>query len=98
MSFLPLILIFAVFYLLIMRPQAKKQKELQRMLSELKKGDEVVTSGGIIGRVTGVKDTELVLQVQEGVRIRVLRSAITGKASAASTAAAGPEDKAAQKS
>lgn len=93
MSFLPLILIFAVFYLLIMRPQAKKQKELQRMLSELKKGDDVVTSGGIIGRVTGVKDTELVLQVQEGVRIRVLRSAITGKAPSASGPAAPAEDK-----
>ena len=98
MSFLPLILIFAVFYFLIMRPQAKKQKELQRMLGELKKGDEVVTSGGIIGRVTGVKDTELVLQVQEGVRIRVLRSAITGKAPSASSVASGADDKAAQKS
>ncbi len=97
MSFLPLILIFAVFYFLIMRPQAKKQKELQRMLGELKKGDDVVTSGGIIGRVTGVKDTELVLQVQEGVRIRVLRSAITGKAPTLSSAAPA-DDKAAQKS
>ena len=98
MSFLPLILIFAVFYFLIMRPQAKKQKELQRMLGELKKGDEVVTSGGIIGKITGVKDTELVLQVQEGVRIRVLRSAISGKAPTASSAASGTDDKAAQKS
>ena len=98
MSFLPLILIFAVFYFLIMRPQAKKQKELQRMLSEIKKGDEVITSGGIIGRVTGVKDTELVLQVQEGVRIRVLRSAISGKAAPASSVASGTDDKTAQKS
>ena len=98
MSFLPLILIFAVFYFLIMRPQAKKQKELQRMLSEIKKGDDVVTSGGIIGRVTGVKDTELVLQVQEGVRLRVLRSAISGKAASASSVASGSDDKTAQKS
>lgn len=98
MSFLPLILIFGVFYFLIMRPQAKKQKELQRMLGEIKKGDEVVTNGGLIGRVTGVKDTELVLQVQEGVRLRVLRSAISGKYSALSVAAAAADDKAAQKS
>ncbi|MCG5055808.1 MAG: preprotein translocase subunit YajC [Myxococcales bacterium] len=98
MSFLPLILIFGVFYFLIMRPQAKKQKEHQRMLGELKKGDDVVTTGGMIGRVTGVKDTELVLQVQEGVRIRVLRSAVQGKVSASAASASDDKgDKAAQK-
>ena len=48
------------------------------MLAELKKGDDVVTQGGIIGKITGIKDTELTLQVQEGVRLRVLRSSITG--------------------
>ena len=48
------------------------------MLNELKKGDDVVTQGGIIGRITGIKDDEVTLQVQEGVRLRVLRSAITG--------------------
>ena len=69
---------FAVMYFLVIRPQSKKQKELQRMLSELKKGDDVVTQGGIIGKVSGIKDNELTLQVQEGVRIRVLRSAVTG--------------------
>jgi len=98
MSFLPLILIFGVFYFLIMRPQAKKQKELQRMLGEIKKGDDVVTTGGLIGRVTGVKDTELVLQVQEGVRVRVLRSAIQGKYTASAVTAPAGDDKAAQKS
>lgn len=49
------------------------------MLSELKKGDEVVTTGGIIGRISGIKETEITLQVQEGVRIRIQRSAVTGR-------------------
>jgi preprotein translocase subunit YajC len=71
-------LIFAVFYLLVIRPQSKKAKLQQQMLADLKKGDDVVTQGGIIGRITGLKDDEVTLQVQEGVRLRMLRSAITG--------------------
>jgi preprotein translocase subunit YajC len=78
MQLAPLVLIFAVFYLLVIRPQSKKAKVHQQMLSELKKGDDVVTQGGIIGRITGLKDDEVTLQVQEGVRLRLLRSAITG--------------------
>lgn len=77
MQFLPLIAIFAIFYFLVLRPQSRKAREHQKMLSELKKGDDVVTQGGIIGKITGIKDGELTLQVQEGVRLRVLRSAIT---------------------
>lgn len=75
----PMLLIFGVMYLLVIRPQSKRAKETQRMLSELKKGDEVVTTGGIIGRISGMKDAEITLQVQEGVRIRVQRSAVTGR-------------------
>jgi preprotein translocase subunit YajC len=71
--------IFVVFYFILIRPQSRRAKETQRMLSELKKGDEVVTTGGIIGRISGVKDTEITLQVQEGVRIRIQRSAVTGR-------------------
>ena len=78
MQFVPLIAIFGIFYFLVLRPQSKKAKELQKMLSELKKGDDVSTQGGIIGKITGIKDNEVTLQVQEGVRIRVLRSAVTG--------------------
>jgi preprotein translocase subunit YajC len=74
----PLLLMFAIFYFLILRPQSKKAKELQKLLSELKKGDDVVTQGGIIGKISGLKDNELTLQLQEGVRVRVLRSAVTG--------------------
>jgi preprotein translocase subunit YajC len=77
-QFVPLIAIFAIFYFLVLRPQSKKAKDHQKMLSELKKGDDVVTQGGIIGRITGIKDSEMTLQVQEGVRLRVLRSSITG--------------------
>ena len=77
-SAMPLILIFVIMYFLVFRPQSKKAKELQKVLSELKKGDEVVTNGGLIGKITGMKDTELTLQLQEGVRVRVLRSAVTG--------------------
>ena len=84
---------FAVMYFLVIRPQSKKQKELQKMLSELKKGDDVVTQGGIIGKVSGIKDNELILQLQEGVRVRVLRSAVTGLYTGATAAAAKSETK-----
>jgi preprotein translocase subunit YajC len=80
----PMLLIFGVMYLLVIRPQSKRAKETQRMLSELKKGDEVTTSGGIIGRISGIKDTEITLQVQEGVRVRIQRSAVTGRLKTAS--------------
>jgi preprotein translocase subunit YajC len=74
-----MVLIIGVMYLIVLRPQMKKQKEVQRMLSELKKGDDVVTTGGIVGRISGIKDDEVTLQVQEGVRLRVLRSAVAGR-------------------
>jgi len=87
MSFLPMIAIIGIFYFLVLRPQSKKAKEHQKMLSELKKGDDVSTQGGIIGKITGIKDNEVTLQVQEGVRIRFLRSAITGVYTGATTPA-----------
>lgn len=86
MQFLPLILIFGVFYFLVIRPQSRKQKEHQLMLNALKKGDDVVTTGGILGRITGIKDDEVTLQVQEGVRLRVMRSHVQGQRQAAPVA------------
>jgi preprotein translocase subunit YajC len=83
MQFVPLVAIFAIFYFLVLRPQSRKAKEHQKMLSELKQGDNVVTQGGVIGKITGIKDAEITLQVQEGVRLRFLRSAITGPYNAA---------------
>ena len=74
-----MILVMGVMYLLVMRPQMKKQKETQKMLSELKPGDDVVTTGGVIGRISGIKEDVVFLQVQEQVRMRVLRSAIAGR-------------------
>ena len=79
MSFLPMIAIIGIFYFLVLRPQSKKAKEHQKMLSELKKGDDVSTQGGIIGKITGMTDGELTLQVQEGVRMRVVRSSVQGR-------------------
>jgi len=77
MSFLPLILIFVVFYFLLIRPQQKKLKEHKGMLEALRRGDRVVTGGGIIGTITKVgADDELVVEIAEGVRVRVLRSTV----------------------
>jgi preprotein translocase subunit YajC len=92
-QFVPLIAIFAIFYFLVLRPQSKKAKDHQAMLTELKKGDEVVTQGGIIGKISGLTDTELVLQVQEGVRLRVTRASVQGRYGAAAKAG-GTESKA----
>jgi preprotein translocase subunit YajC len=76
---LPMLAILGVMYFVVLLPQSrKKAKAQQEMLSSLKKGDEVVTQGGILGKISGVKDDEITLQVQEGVRIRVLRSSVTG--------------------
>lgn len=77
-QFVPIILMVGVLYFLLIRPQAKKAKVHQQMLGQLKKGDDVITTGGLIGRITGIRDDEITLQVQEGVRLRILRSAVSG--------------------
>ncbi|HWO42106.1 MAG TPA: preprotein translocase subunit YajC [Candidatus Eisenbacteria bacterium] len=76
-SFLPLILVFVIFYFLLIRPQQKKTKEHQQMLSRLKKNDEVMTAGGIYGKVTNLTDTVVTLEVAPNVRIRVHRPHIS---------------------
>ncbi len=78
MQLMPFVLIMGVMYLLVIRPQSKKAKLQQQMLSQLKRGDDIITTGGLIGRITGIKDDEVTLQVQEGVRLRVARSAVSG--------------------
>lgn len=72
-------LIFAVFYFLMIRPQVKRQKKHQTMLDALKKGDEIVTRGGLIGRISGISGQKLVVEIQEKVRVRILRSAVESK-------------------
>ena len=77
-QFLPLVLIFVVFYFLLIRPQQKKQKDHRTMLDALRRGDRVVTGGGIIGTVNRVTSPEEVeVDIAQGVRVRVLRSTIT---------------------
>jgi preprotein translocase subunit YajC len=77
-QFLPLILIFAVFYFLLIRPQQKKAKEHQNFLQALKKGDNVVTNGGIHGKITGITDKVVTVEIADNVRIKVSRSHILG--------------------
>lgn len=75
-QFLPLILIFAIMYFLLIRPQQKKMKEHRAMVEALRKGDRVVTQGGMIGKVTRVQDNELEIEVATGVKVRVVRHTI----------------------
>jgi preprotein translocase subunit YajC len=75
-SFAPFILIIAIFYFLIIRPQNKKQKETQKMLSALKKGDKVVTVGGVHGTIASVKENSVLVKVDDNVKIEFSRSAI----------------------
>ena len=76
MSFLPLIFIFVVFYFLLIRPQTKKAKEQKQMIEALAKGDEVVTSGGLLGRISKVGDNFIELDISEGVTVKVQRHAV----------------------
>ncbi|XHE56035.1 preprotein translocase subunit YajC [Phaeobacter sp. BS34] len=76
-QFLPLILIFGIMYFLLIRPQQKKLKTHQSMVEALRRGDQVVTQGGIIGKVAKVKeDGEIEVEIAEGVKIRVIKSTI----------------------
>lgn len=77
-SFVPLILIFVIMYFLMIRPQQKRMKEHRAMVEALKKGDEVVTQGGLIGKITALRDAEVEIEIGQGVRVRVIRSSVTG--------------------
>ncbi|MBK18860.1 MAG: preprotein translocase subunit YajC [Rhodospirillaceae bacterium] len=76
-SLLPLVLIFVVFYFLLIRPQQKKQKQHREMLEALRRGDRVVTAGGIIGVITKAAETELTVEIAEEVKVKVLRGMIS---------------------
>ena len=75
-SLLPMVLIFVIFYLLLIRPQQKRAKQHKTMVAELAKGDEIVTNGGALGKITGVDDNFVTLEISEGVRIKVQRMAV----------------------
>ena len=76
-SFVPILLIFAIMYLLMIRPQQKKVKEHKAMVEALRRGDQVVTSGGLIGKVTKVGDAEVEVELAPNVKVRVVKSTIS---------------------
>jgi len=78
---LPMLLIFVVFYFFMIRPQNKKQKEIQKARAAIKTGDKVVTSGGIYGKIKDVKDDSFIIEISENVRVRVEKSAVFAAAS-----------------
>ena len=75
-QFLPIILIFVIMYVLILRPQQAKQRQHKEMVGNLRRGDTVVTSGGLIGKVAKVDDDELQVEIAEGVRVKVVRGMV----------------------
>ena len=77
MGFLPLVLMFAVLYFIMIRPQMKRQKETKAMLEALAVGDEVLTVGGIMGKVTAMKDVVLTIEISAGTEVQIQKGAIT---------------------
>lgn len=78
LQFVPLVAIFFIFYFLVISPMRKKQVELEKMIDALKKGDKVVTSGGLYGEVVSVEKATLVLKISDSVKVKVLKTAVTG--------------------
>jgi len=76
-TFLPFIAIIAIFYFLIIRPQSKKRKETEKMLSALKKGDKIVTIGGLHGTIQSVKESTVIIKADDNVKLEFLRSAVS---------------------
>ncbi len=83
LSVVPFVFIFGVMYFLVIRPQSKRQKEHGAFLKELKRGDEVLTSSGILGRIEGLTDSFVTLEVSDGVRLKFLRNSIAGSSKTA---------------
>jgi preprotein translocase subunit YajC len=76
--FIPLILIFAVFYFILIRPQQKRQKEQRQLLQNLKKGDKVITTGGLQGTIVNLSDTVVTVEIADKVKVKVGRSYVAG--------------------
>lgn len=76
-SLLPFVLIFVIIYFLILRPQSRRMKQHQEMIAALRRGDTVVTSGGLIGKVVKVDEQDIQIEIAEGVKVKVVRSMIT---------------------
>lgn len=82
---LPLLLFVLIFYFLIIRPQKRRQKQHEQMLASVNRGDQVVTVGGFFGTVKEVKDDSFILEIADGVRVRILKSAVSARRSSASS-------------
>ena len=93
-GFIPLILMFVIFYFLLIRPQQKKTKEHREMISRLKKGDRIITSGGLHGRITGVSDTTATVEIADKVRVKISRGNVSQVVQSASPAQSSKESKA----
>lgn len=93
-TILPLVLIFVVFYFLLIRPQQKKMKEHRKLISELKRGDRVVTSGGLVGTVARVMDEELEVEIAPGIKVKVVRQMVSSVVSKSDVAARRKAEKA----
>ena len=81
MSFLPILLIIVVFYFFMIRPQMKRQKELTKFRSELKKGDKIVTTGGIYGKIDEIGDTTIIIEVEDKMKLKIDKAAVLKDAS-----------------
>lgn len=92
-SFVPLILMFVIFYFLLIRPQQKKTKEHRQMIDNLKTGDRIVTAGGIHGRITGVAENALTVEIAEKVRVKVNRGSVSALVQTTAPAAAPKKEK-----
>ncbi len=88
-AFVPLILMFVIFYFLLIRPQQKKAKEHQEMINNLKKGDRILTGGGIHGRITSTDDSTLVVEIADKVRVKLNRGSVAALVSSGGGQASG---------
>jgi len=77
MSFIPLVLIFIIFYFFLIRPQMKRAKDHKKMVEALAKNDEVVTSGGLLGRITELSDAFVVVEIAPGIQVKIQKNSIT---------------------
>ena len=78
LQFVPIILVFAIFYFLLIAPMRKRQKALQNLVDNLKKGDRVITNGGLYGTVAGLEDNAVILKVADNVKVKIAKSAVAG--------------------
>ncbi|MBI4801152.1 MAG: preprotein translocase subunit YajC [Elusimicrobia bacterium] len=78
MQFVPLIIIMGIFYFLLIRPQQKQMKERNAMLKSLKTGDKILTNGGIVGLITGIREDDMEVEIAKNVKVTVIRSAVAG--------------------